>query len=110
MLHAIAICPFVMDNLDTDNLIICVYYLLNKITICAMKQITFEILDPQVAMSVYNFINIIGLDDYMTVTRPIGLYGPTHITIVATDNTIHSIEHYYQELLSAKELQHANTY
>ena len=73
-----------------------------------MKQITFEILDPQVAMSVYNFINIIGLDDTMTVTRPIGLYGPTHITILATDNIIHSIEHYYKELLAAKELQHAN--
>ena len=76
--------------------------------LCSMKQVTFEILDPQVAISVYNFIYIIGLDDYMTVTRPIGLYGPTHITIVATDNTIHSIEHYYQELLAAKELQHAN--
>ena len=73
-----------------------------------MRQVTFEILDPQVAMSVYNFIYIIGLDDTMTVTRPIGLYGPTHITIVATDNTIHSIEHYYKELLAAKELQHAN--
>ena len=62
-----------------------------------MKQVTFEILDPQVAMSVYNFIYIIGLDDTMTVTRPIGLYGPTHITILATDNIINSIEHYYKE-------------
>lgn len=73
-----------------------------------MKQVTFEIVDPQIAMSVYNFICIIGLEKDMTVTRPIGLYGPTHITIIATDSTIRSITYYYKQLQSAKELQRAN--